>query len=178
MLVAILFSTAALCFDNKHHPGSAAQVEVLAYLEVCFTTLFASEVVLKTFVCGWWFSGHQAYLRDAWNVLDFTVVASSCFTLVAEISGGAASYGWLLVFRLLRALRPLRLISRNEGMRVVVNALVLSLGPILNVCLVMLTVFIMFAIMGMQVSRCRDSVCHHGHAGETPLWKHQLTLTD
>ncbi|CAG2056353.1 unnamed protein product [Timema podura] len=53
--------------------------------------------------------------------------------------------------RTLRALRPLRAMSRMQGMRVVVNALVQAIPSIFNVLLVCLIFWLIFAIMGVQL---------------------------
>jgi hypothetical protein len=51
------------------------------------------------------------------------------------------------VVRILRALRPLRFITHNVAMRLLVNALIKSLGGIINVLFVVLTVYLLFAIL-------------------------------
>jgi hypothetical protein len=44
--------------------------------ELCFTLLFTLEAVLKIAAMG--FIGQHSYLRNPWNVIDFTVVVSGC----------------------------------------------------------------------------------------------------
>eukprot|EP00820_Chromera_velia_P028496 Cvel_36547.t1-p1 / transcript=Cvel_36547.t1 / gene=Cvel_36547 / organism=Chromera_velia_CCMP2878 / gene_product=hypothetical protein / transcript_product=hypothetical protein / location=Cvel_scaffold7427:605-1123(+) / protein_length=65 / sequence_SO=supercontig / SO=protein_coding / is_pseudo=false len=57
--------------------------------------------------------------RDGWNILDFLVVLVSVLNLCLEYAfGTGVNFGWLKAFRALRALRPLRVVSRNDGMRV------------------------------------------------------------
>ena len=53
-------------------------------------------------------------------------------------------------FRSLRGLGPLRVISRNEGMRLVVNALLASLPSMTNVLLVCSHFILIFSIMGVS----------------------------
>jgi hypothetical protein len=45
-------------------------------LDVIFVVLFALEAVLKIVVKGFFFTGQDSYLRNAWNGLDFAVVIS------------------------------------------------------------------------------------------------------
>ncbi len=59
------------------------------------------------------------------------------------------------VFRLLRSLRPLRVINRAPGLKLVVQTLLSSLKPIGNIVLICCTFFIIFGILGVQVMKCR-----------------------
>ncbi|CAI5454353.1 unnamed protein product [Caenorhabditis angaria] len=53
--------------------------------------------------------------------------------------------------RLLRALRPLRVINRAPGVKLVVMTLISSLKPIGNIVLICCTFFIIFGILGVQL---------------------------
>lgn len=55
------------------------------------------------------------------------------------------------ILRLLRILRPLRFISHNSSMKTVVVALFSSMGALLNVGIVVICVFLMFAILGVNL---------------------------
>jgi len=55
------------------------------------------------------------------------------------------------VLRLLRTLRPLRVISTNVSMKLIVAALFESVGAIANVVVVLVAVWLMFAIFGMNL---------------------------
>lgn len=48
-----------------------------------------------------------AYLRTGWDILDGTIVVLSIVSLV-----GSSSMGFVRTLRLVRVLRPLRMISR------------------------------------------------------------------
>lgn len=61
---------------------------------------------------------------------------------------------FLKVFRLLRSLRPLRVINRAPGLKLVVQTLLSSLKPIGNIVLICCTFFIIFGILGVQVLFC------------------------
>ena len=58
--------------------------------------------------------GHKTYLKDNWNILDFIIVVFGIMNWVLE-AVGFADIGFVKGFRALRALRPLRLVSKNEG---------------------------------------------------------------
>jgi hypothetical protein len=59
-----------------------------------------------------WAQPGCSYFRSAWNWLDFTIV---CTSLLASVLSGT---GWVAALRLLRVLRPLRLIARSTQMKV------------------------------------------------------------
>ena len=86
----------------------------------------------------------NAYLHSGWNLLDFTVVATSILGLAlqAATSGGDAAED-LAVFQALRAvrvLRPLRMASRVPGMRVLVHSLGMAIPQLAGVTLLALIV--------------------------------------
>ena len=56
-----------------------------------------------------------AYLRDAWNLLDFVIVTTGYVGII--LSGGGVN---LSVLRSFRVIRPLRTISSIEGLRIIV----------------------------------------------------------
>lgn len=71
-------------------------------------------------------------------------------SLVDTFSSGG-SLKILRVFRLGRALRPLRVIRGNASMRVVVSSLMASFTDVLNVYLLSQVVSLMFAIVGVSL---------------------------
>ena len=67
--------------------------------------------------------GDNAYFKSGWNALDGSLVITSMVDLIMTVIMGAASkiFGILRVFRLVRALRPLRVINRAPGLKLVVQ---------------------------------------------------------
>lgn len=63
------------------------------------------------------------------------------------------------VFRLLRSLRPLRVINRAPGLKLVVQTLLSSLRPIGNIVLICCTFFIIFGILGVQLFKGAFHYC-------------------
>jgi hypothetical protein len=152
ILILIALSSITLAMD---HPGlSSSAVQMLWVTDVIFTSLFTAEVLVKL-VCYGLLLHEGAYLRNAWNVLDFVVVVAS----ITNLAASALDIGWLKTFRMLRALRPLRMVSRNEGMKIICNALLLSLRTIANVGVVLGFVWFMFALMGVQLFKGKLYQC-------------------
>eukprot|EP00658_Telonema_sp_P-2_P028673 TRINITY_DN21928_c0_g1_i2.p1 TRINITY_DN21928_c0_g1~~TRINITY_DN21928_c0_g1_i2.p1 ORF type:complete len:816 (+),score=200.81 TRINITY_DN21928_c0_g1_i2:409-2856(+) len=99
----------------------------------------------------------KAYLRDAWNWLDFLIVIISVVSLAATDIG----LGYLKVLRTFRGLRPLRVITHNRALRIVVRALFKSLKGIANVAMICTFNYVVFGILGIQLFsgsfyRCTD----------------------
>lgn len=59
----------------------------------------------------------------------------------------------------MRALRPLRMISRNQGMKLIVNALLESIPNMTNVAIVCCLFLLIFAIVGVDQFKGKFSKC-------------------
>lgn len=106
------------------------------------------EFVIKIIVSGFYWGGDKTYLKDAWNILDFIIVCFSFLTWILEAIAGDTNISFIRGFRALRALRPLRVVSKNEGIKTVVNSLILSI-PLMNVLLIVLLFLMVFGILGI-----------------------------
>ena len=94
--------------------------------------------------------GERTYLRDAWNILDFIIVFFSFVTWFLEAYvDDTDNVSFLRGFRALRALRPLRVVSKNEGIKTVVNALLESIPALINVLLIVMLFLLVFGILGI-----------------------------
>jgi hypothetical protein len=67
--------------------------------------------------------------------------------------------GSFKILRTLRILKPLRFITHNQNMKIVVNALLGSVSAIFNVAIVMLAVWIMFGILGISFMKHEMGYC-------------------
>lgn len=155
ILFCIIVSSLLLAFDTPRDPNPDL-VDALHYFDIVFTAIFAAEMVMKVIALGLAF--HKgAYLRDGWNWLDGTIVTVS----IISLSIASVDVGFLKVLRVFRALRPLRLITRNRGIQEVVLTLFKSAKGILNVVVVAMLNYSIFAILGVQLFggtfyRCND----------------------
>jgi hypothetical protein len=91
-------------------------------------------------------------------VLDFVIVFFSLLTWVLEIIDGF-DISFVRGFRALRALRPLRVVSKNEGIKTVVNSLLLSIPSLLNVMLIIIMFLLVFGILGVQLWKGAIAAC-------------------
>lgn len=90
----------------------------LAYIDSVMTGIFTFEVTLKIIALGFYLNGPDSFIRDSWNILDFIIVASA---LLSTVLGESVPF--LKSLRILRVLRPLRVISRNKGLKVAIISL-------------------------------------------------------
>mmetsp|Transcript_58370 Transcript_58370/g.186060 ORF Transcript_58370/g.186060 Transcript_58370/m.186060 type:complete len:1610 (+) Transcript_58370:485-5314(+) len=154
IIALICLSSLVLAIDSPGLSGKAK--DVISVVDLIFVILFAIEMVLKVLVLGFVF--HKgAYLRSSWNILDFFIVVVGFINL-----SGGDQLSALRALRTFRALRPIRMASRNEGMKVVINALFKAIPGIGNVSLVCLLFYLIFGILGINLLKgtyysCVDS---------------------
>ncbi|XP_042204468.1 sodium channel protein para-like isoform X4 [Homarus americanus] len=153
VITMILLSSLALALEDVYLKGRPVLQDVLYYMDRIFTVIFFIEMLIK-----WVALGFAKYFTNAWCWLDFLIVMVSLINLVATLAG-AGKIQAFKTMRTLRALRPLRALSRMQGMRVVVNALVGAIPSIVNVLLVCLIFWLIFAIMGVQLFNGKYHKC-------------------
>ena len=105
----VVFSTILLVIDNPLDDPHSRKQFVLTILDYITTAVFSFECFVKICVFGLLINGKKSYFREPWNFLDFFVVLVSLFSYLP--------LGFDMKFyksmRLLRILRPLRMIQRN-----------------------------------------------------------------
>ena len=144
---------------------------VLKILNIAFTSLFTIECILKITA-----SGTRTYFSDRWNLFDFiTVIGSISDVIVSEISenssaviraemSGPYSYVYnpnsfkkkfsifnLGFLRLFRAARLIKLLRQGYTIRILLWTFIQSFKALPYVCLLIVMLFFIYAIIGMQV---------------------------
>jgi len=152
ILVFISANCITLAMERPNIPPWSLERKLLSYSNHVFTVVFAIEMVLKA-IANCYVFGETAYFKDNWNRMDGTLVIISLVdaTITAIVGKKSKIFGMLRVFRLVRALRPLRVINRAPGLKLVVQTLLSSLKPIGNIVLICCTFFIIFGILGVQL---------------------------
>ncbi len=155
VLGLICSASIKLAVDTYFLKESTDLYDTISYdLDLFFTLSFAVEAAAKIIVYGFIF-GPTTYLRDSWNQLDFfIVVASIVDTAVTQIN-----IPMIKVLRLLRTFRPLRFITHNINMRIIVTALFKSLGAIFNTLIVVVVIWLMFSIVGVNFFAGKFQYC-------------------
>mmetsp|Transcript_35025 Transcript_35025/g.89980 ORF Transcript_35025/g.89980 Transcript_35025/m.89980 type:complete len:1901 (+) Transcript_35025:285-5987(+) len=147
ILVCILISTIGMIYDHPSADRNDSTWQAVSAAQKVFAVIFICEMLVKllAFPLIW---GDKAYLRDAWNILDATVVSVSVLDFLS-IKGP----GFLKVLRILRALRPLRVINRNENLKLVVRTIFKSMIELGWLLVVMLLFTLIFSLVGVSELR-------------------------
>uniref|UniRef100_A0A915PYJ4 Voltage-dependent L-type calcium channel subunit alpha n=1 Tax=Setaria digitata TaxID=48799 RepID=A0A915PYJ4_9BILA len=121
---------------------------ILEQIEYLFIVVFTIECVLKVIALGFLFHP-GAYLRNAWNILDFIIVVIG---LVSTALSRMNIQGFdVKALRAFRVLRPLRLVSGVPSLQVVLNAILRAMIPLLHIALLVMFVIIIYAIIGLEL---------------------------
>jgi len=108
-----VFSTILLTIESPLDNPHGNKKFVLIKMDVVVTIIFTWECVIKIIVYGFIF-GKDTYMRVGWNVMDFIIVTFS----IISLSFSDIELDFIKILRMLRVLRPLRMISRNPGLRI------------------------------------------------------------
>lgn len=129
--------------------------EILSKLDYVSFGFFTIELVIKIISAGF-FLEKGSYLRNPWNKLDFIIIVFYFFDIVIKTLNVSAATG----FRVIRMLMiPLRLISHNNNMKIVVTALLDSITSIFNTLIVIVLIWLMFAILGVSLLKEKMGFC-------------------
>lgn len=137
--------------------------EVLDILNMIFTAVFALEFIFKLAAFRF-----KNYFGDAWNVFDFIIVLGSFIDIVYSevntmssketMSAGGKQTGSIIsinFFRLFRVMRLVKLLARGEGIRTLLWTFIKSFQALPYVALLIVMLFFIYAVIGMQVSFLR-----------------------
>ncbi|XP_043279954.1 voltage-dependent T-type calcium channel subunit alpha-1G isoform X2 [Venturia canescens] len=173
VLLFIGLNCITLAMERPNIPPDSRERVFLSTANYIFTAVFAVEMFVKVVSSGMLY-GSEAYFTSGWNIMDGSLVIISIIDLSMSVlsSSSPRIFGILRVFRLLRSLRPLRVINRAPGLKLVVQTLLSSLRPIGNIVLICCTFFIIFGILGVQLFKGAFYYC------DGPDIKHVRNKTD
>ena len=123
------------------------------------TLIFVVELVMKVIVYGLIMNYENSFLRDGWNVLDCFIVICSITSFAVENFTSSAAADKIELLKMLRVLRSLRMISRNEGLKLSVLSLIYSLPGILNVTVVSSLFLLLFGIFFLNILKGKFYHC-------------------
>ncbi|XP_043493156.1 muscle calcium channel subunit alpha-1 isoform X5 [Polistes fuscatus] len=165
ILMTIFANCIALAFYTPYPFGDSNQTnQYLEKIEYVFLVIFTAECIMKIIAYG--FVAHPgAYLRNGWNVLDFTIVVIGMMSTVLAM---LMKEGFdVKALRAFRVLRPLRLVSGVPSLQVVLNSILRAMIPLLHIALLVLFVIIIYAIIGLELfSGKMHKTCRHNITDE------------
>lgn len=161
----IVLNTIALMM--KFHGSSKEYKSYLDFINMLLTTVFMLEFVFKLAAFRF-----KNYFGDAWNTTDFILVVGSIIDIVVTqvnenspdalpVKGsmlGGRSKGregsllkYVAFFRLFRAMRLIKLLSRGERIRTLLWTFIKSFQALPYVALLIVLLFFIYAVVGMQL---------------------------
>jgi len=152
ILLLIFFNCGFLAAFNpldtpELNPTQPTKRDVLEMAATVFTACFLFEFLCKLIAMGF-VLGPGAYLKSAWNWLDFIIVIIG--VLDFDFLPGTAS-GNLSAIRTFRVMRPLRAITRFKELRFLVLLLLQCIPMLVNVIGLCFFIFFVFGILGLQL---------------------------
>lgn len=166
ILFTIILNCVVLGFYTPYPNGDSNQTNsLLELIEYIFLVIFTIECVMKIIAYG--FVGHQgAYLRSAWNILDFCIVVIGIFSTLLSLFQKEGNFD-VKAFRAFRVLRPLRLVSGVPSLQIVLNSIVKAMLPLLHIALLVIFVIVIYAIIGLELfSGKMHQTCYNIITGE------------
>jgi len=145
MILVIIGNCVELAIDNPLNNPNSNISYWLFIVDSIITAIFVLEASLKIVAYGFYFCGSTSYIRNGWNIVDFTITVISVISLALTSNLHA-----IKVLRLLRVLRPLRFISRNEGLKISITAIWLAIPGIFNVIVISFIFFLIFGVIGIN----------------------------
>jgi hypothetical protein len=165
ILALIIISSLAMVLDNPLQDPGSTTAGVLKVLNYIFTLIFIIEMMLKMIAYGVLF-GKEAYWKNSWNRLDGLVVFVATADIIMFLMGIGGKVSFFKTLRVLRALRPLRVISRNPNLKLVVNTLFNSLPDLCNLLTVAGLFFLIFGLLFVNMLKGGFYTCNVPDGGE------------
>jgi hypothetical protein len=157
ILTLIIISSLCLAVETPFMDPESKAKQLLAIIETVVSSAFAGEMLIKMMAFGLTTRPTDGeppgYFRSAWNWIDFIIVSTSIvdFLMAMVSDGGADILKLMRVARLLRTLRPLRLITRNKGLKIIVEALICAMPTLLRAIIISSLFYIGFGILFMNL---------------------------
>ena len=145
ILGIILLNTA--CIASASFGDSAEKEAYLALFNSICSAVFIAELMLKLTALG------KTYFRSKWNRFDFLIVLGLVIGIILKqtIANERLAASISSVIGLLRIGRIIRLIRLIKSLRTIVNSIVTGIPGILNVGGLILLLFFVYAVIGMQL---------------------------
>ena len=160
ILVLIVISTITLALESPLDNPEGDKLKILKYIDYFMTIAFTIEASIKIIAKGFLFSGKKSYFRELWNILDFIIVVAA---LLGIFAGDAIDISFLKALRILKILRPLRMIGKVDGLKVAIVTLGGSIPAIVRLQSIVLFFVFLFAVLQTTLLSGRFYSCETGH---------------
>jgi voltage-gated sodium channel len=117
----------------------------LSTLDDVFLGIFVVELIIRVAAFG---SRPQSFFKDGWNLFDFTVIAAAFVPGIRENA---------TLLRIVRLLRVVRVVTVLPDLRVLIQALVRSVPPILSLAVLTIMLMYVYGMIGWILFHEEDS---------------------
>ncbi|VDM00704.1 unnamed protein product [Schistocephalus solidus] len=162
-MATILANCIALAINHPYPQGDFNATNLaLEKTELFFLIIFTMESLLKIIAYG--FVLHpDAYLRNFWNVLDFSIVVIGLGSKCLENTKLDVKS-----LRAFRVLRPLRLVSGLPSLQVVLNSIFTAMVPLFHIGLLVIFVITVYAIIGLELFQSKlHATCYFVNSNDS-----------
>ena len=174
ILALIGISTLTLAAETPLDDPDGKKIKILEAIDLFMTIAFVLEAAVKIIAWGFAFSGKNSYIRDAWNVLDFVIVAGALLGLLA---GDAIDISFIKALRILKILRPLRMIAKNRQLKLSIISLGRSIPKIVRLQVIVIFFVFLFAILQTTIFSGSFNYCSTDHLELTAFQTEQNIVT-
>lgn len=129
-----------LALDNPMVDPLSQYARILYGIDVGTTVIFIMEAIIKITSFGFVNNGPSSYLKNVWNRLDFTIIILSVLSTTFLHQD----------YKAFKVLRVLRLIGRNDGLKIAVKSLFMGMPNIINVAIIMFLFFLIFGVIAVS----------------------------
>jgi len=123
--------------DPLSDPNSSFNLFLFIF-DLILAGIFLVEIIIKIINHGLILNGKGSYLRNGWNFFDFMICFFFIFSTAQAIGLNLTA---LKSLRLARILKALRLIPKNEGLKLTINSFLKALPTLFNLILLVFSFF-------------------------------------
>ena len=121
-LLIIIINTILILISDPTDPNNIGNT-----YDNYFLIFYTLEAILKI-ISFRFIRAEDAYIKDAWNILDFFVVIIGWISFILERAMNGTKISGLAGLRAFRILRPFKTVKRFKGLKKLVTALLASIG--------------------------------------------------
>lgn len=144
--ICILISTIILAL--RYYQMSDDYLKTLENLSYILTFIYNFEAIVKITAF------QMDYFEQNWNRFDFFIVIIADISILIKLFASEGQKGVITIMTIIKAVRILRvfrLIRTSRKLRVLVDSLLVILPSIANVGSLMMLMFFIFAVIGMNM---------------------------
>ena len=156
-LVIIFFiavSSIVLALGSPTLDPNSKMVSTLFWIDASTSIIFLIEATIKIITFGFIFNGNQSYLKQRWNILDFTIIVFSVMAL-SPLSDNFKT------FKIFRTMRILRLVTQNDKLKLALMALFRALPNIMNITIIMILFYLIFGVVAVSYFKGKLYYCNN-----------------